>query len=86
MNTFWSYLAVIALAALVTLPALVGHARDRAVDRQLRQAATRDRTPRTAPPPPHPAAPADTPRPARAARPEGTNAPCATGAPCTAAA
>ncbi|MFI9581468.1 hypothetical protein ACIHCQ_06400 [Streptomyces sp. NPDC052236] len=38
MNTFLSYLVVLALAVLVLLPSLVGHARDRAIDRQLRQA------------------------------------------------
>lgn len=38
MNTFLSYLVVFALAVLVLLPSLVGHARDRAIDRQLRQA------------------------------------------------
>jgi hypothetical protein len=38
MNTFLSYLVVFAIAALIVLPSLVGHARDRAVDRQLREA------------------------------------------------
>ncbi|WP_327680455.1 hypothetical protein [Streptomyces sp. NBC_00467] len=38
MNAFLEYLFVIALFALITLPSLVGHARDRAVDRQLREA------------------------------------------------
>lgn len=41
MNAFLEYLFVIALFALITLPSLVGHARDRAVDRQLREAAGR---------------------------------------------
>jgi hypothetical protein len=47
MNTFLSYLVVFAIAALIVLPSLVGHARNRAIDRQLRRAAGR-RAPRTA--------------------------------------
>lgn len=42
MNTFLEYLFVIALYALIALPALVGYARDRAIDRQLRQAGLRE--------------------------------------------
>ncbi|MGW4028007.1 hypothetical protein ACWEFL_01605 [Streptomyces sp. NPDC004838] len=38
MNTFLAALAVIALGGVVLLPSLLGHARDRAVDRQLRAA------------------------------------------------
>ncbi|MEW1549365.1 hypothetical protein [Streptomyces tsukubensis] len=41
MNTLWSYLAVTALTAFVTLPSLLGAARDRAIDRELREAAAR---------------------------------------------
>lgn len=41
MNTFLEYLFVIALFALIALPSLVGYARDRAIDRQLRQAELR---------------------------------------------
>lgn len=41
MNTFLEYLFVIALYAPIALPALVGYARDRAIDRQLRQAELR---------------------------------------------
>jgi hypothetical protein len=44
MNTFLEYLVVLALFGIVLLPALVGHARDRAIDRQLRQAARRSST------------------------------------------
>ncbi|MFB4422046.1 hypothetical protein C5F59_013265 [Streptomyces sp. QL37] len=38
MNTFLSYLAVAVLFALVLLPALVGFARERRIDRELRDA------------------------------------------------
>ncbi|WP_307661227.1 hypothetical protein [Streptomyces sp. V1I1] len=41
MNTFLEYLFVIALFALIALPSLVGYARDRAVDRRLREAERR---------------------------------------------
>ncbi|MEU0134220.1 hypothetical protein ABZ172_09325 [Streptomyces sp. NPDC006296] len=41
MNTFLSYLAVTALFALVLLPALVGLARERRIDRALRDAGRR---------------------------------------------
>ena len=38
MNTFMNYLAVAVLFALVLLPALVGLARERRIDRELRDA------------------------------------------------
>ncbi|MFE4455236.1 hypothetical protein [Streptomyces sp. NPDC056796] len=38
MNTFLSYLVIAALFALVLLPALVGLARERRIDRALRDA------------------------------------------------
>ncbi|MGW4232018.1 hypothetical protein ACWEF9_22435 [Streptomyces sp. NPDC004980] len=38
MNTFLSYLVIAALFPLVLLPSLVGHARERRIDRQLREA------------------------------------------------
>ncbi|MEU1125947.1 hypothetical protein ABZ371_20860 [Streptomyces sp. NPDC005899] len=38
MNTFLSFLSIAALFALVLLPALVGAARERRIDRQLREA------------------------------------------------
>ncbi|MEU5655438.1 hypothetical protein ABZ802_07475 [Streptomyces sp. NPDC047737] len=38
MNTFLSYLSITALFALVLLPALVGFARERRIDRELREA------------------------------------------------
>ncbi|MFE3516940.1 hypothetical protein [Streptomyces sp. NPDC059166] len=38
MNTFLSYLSIAALFAFVTLPALVGLARERRISRELRQA------------------------------------------------
>lgn len=38
MNTFMEYLFVIALLGLIMLPSLVGHLRERAIDRQLREA------------------------------------------------
>ncbi|MEU0304446.1 hypothetical protein ABZ252_34090 [Streptomyces sp. NPDC006175] len=41
MNTFLSYLAVVVLFALVLLPALVGLARERRIDRALREAERR---------------------------------------------
>ncbi|MFI6285382.1 hypothetical protein ACIBCM_11595 [Streptomyces sp. NPDC051018] len=39
MNTAIALIAVLAIAGLITLPSLLGHARDRAIDRQLREAA-----------------------------------------------
>ncbi|MFJ8748231.1 hypothetical protein ACIREO_02625 [Streptomyces sp. NPDC102441] len=47
MNTFLSYLSIAALFALVLLPALVGLARERRIDRELRDA---ERRRETAPP------------------------------------
>ncbi|MET7366907.1 hypothetical protein ABZS61_13905 [Streptomyces sp. NPDC005566] len=47
MNTFLSYLATAALLAFVLLPALAGLARERRIDRELRDAQRR----RTAQPP-----------------------------------
>lgn len=41
MNTFLSYLSIAALFALVLLPALVGFARERRIDRELREAELR---------------------------------------------
>ncbi len=41
MNTFLEYLFVVAVLGLVLLPSLIGHARDRAIERQLRKAAGR---------------------------------------------
>ncbi|MFJ3699954.1 MULTISPECIES: hypothetical protein [Streptomyces] len=41
MNTFLSYLAIAALFALVLLPALAGLARERRIDRELRDAQRR---------------------------------------------
>ncbi|MFE6189500.1 hypothetical protein ACFQ6U_34295, partial [Streptomyces sp. NPDC056465] len=38
MNTFLSYLAIAALFALVLLPAALGFARERRIDRELREA------------------------------------------------
>ncbi|MFD5427548.1 hypothetical protein [Streptomyces sp. NPDC127084] len=38
MNTFVSYIAVLGILALVGLPSFIGHLRDRAIDRQLRDA------------------------------------------------
>ncbi|MFD5869880.1 hypothetical protein [Streptomyces sp. NPDC060322] len=38
MNTFLSYLAIAALFALVLLPAVLGFARERRIDRELREA------------------------------------------------
>ncbi|MGI5480774.1 hypothetical protein [Streptomyces lavendofoliae] len=38
MDTLFTYLVVAAFLVLLTLPSLAGHARDRAVDRQLRRA------------------------------------------------
>ncbi|MET7619515.1 hypothetical protein [Streptomyces sp. NPDC005408] len=38
MNTFLDYLFVIALMGLILLPALVGQARERIIDRELREA------------------------------------------------
>lgn len=43
MNTFLSYLVIAALFILVLLPALVGLARERHIDRQLRDAERRRR-------------------------------------------
>ncbi|MFJ2009294.1 hypothetical protein ACIQJ8_02570 [Streptomyces globisporus] len=42
MNLFLNYLVVTALLALVLLPAGLGLARERRIDRQLRDAARRD--------------------------------------------
>ncbi|MEU9233271.1 hypothetical protein [Streptomyces subrutilus] len=39
MNTLLNYLAVLAVAALLLAPALYGTARERRIDRQLREAA-----------------------------------------------
>ncbi|MEU9250910.1 hypothetical protein AB0D66_03570 [Streptomyces sp. NPDC048270] len=39
MNTLLNYLAVLAVAALLLAPALYGAARERRIDRQLREAA-----------------------------------------------
>ncbi|MFC9299064.1 hypothetical protein ACFTWH_18360 [Streptomyces sp. NPDC057011] len=39
MSTFLNYLTVLALAALLLAPALYGLARERRIDRQLREAA-----------------------------------------------
>ncbi|MGW0554529.1 hypothetical protein ACWDZ6_10060 [Streptomyces sp. NPDC002926] len=41
MNTLLNYLFVVALFGLITLPSFVGHARERAIDRQLREAELR---------------------------------------------
>ncbi|MEU8707137.1 hypothetical protein [Streptomyces sp. NPDC048565] len=41
MNTFLSYLSIAALFTLVLLPALVGFARERRIDRELREAERR---------------------------------------------
>ncbi|MFD6971865.1 hypothetical protein [Streptomyces sp. NPDC059979] len=41
MNTFLSYLAVLAIATLLLAPSLYGALRDRRIDRQLRAVATR---------------------------------------------
>ncbi|MGR8008368.1 hypothetical protein [Streptomyces hypolithicus] len=38
METFTNYLAVIVVFVLLTLPSFIGHARDRRIDRQLREA------------------------------------------------
>lgn len=50
MNTFLSYLSIAALFALVLLPALAGFARERRIDRALREAqrAGEARAPETA--------------------------------------
>ncbi|MEW2084062.1 hypothetical protein [Streptomyces sp. NPDC005283] len=50
MNTFLNYLFVLALFGLITLPSLVGLARERAIDRQLREAELRKSEPREAEP------------------------------------
>ncbi|MFD9715002.1 hypothetical protein [Streptomyces sp. NPDC059076] len=42
MDTFLGYLIVLGLLTLLVLPSLVGHARDRSVDRQLRAAERED--------------------------------------------
>ncbi|MFD5103315.1 hypothetical protein [Streptomyces albidochromogenes] len=48
MATFLNYLVVLALFVLLTLPSFLGHARDRRIDRQLRQAENpRPRQPET---------------------------------------
>jgi len=41
MNTFLNYLAVVVLFALVLLPSVLGLARERRIDRELRDAASR---------------------------------------------
>jgi hypothetical protein len=38
MDTFVNYLTVILVFALIALPSLVGHARDRRIDRQIARA------------------------------------------------
>ncbi|MBT2527593.1 hypothetical protein J7E91_19725 [Streptomyces sp. ISL-99] len=49
METFLNYLAVLVLFVLLTLPSFIGHARERRIDRQLRQAENpRPRQPETA--------------------------------------
>lgn len=60
MNTFLNYLGIAAVFALFLLPTLVGIARERRIDRQLREA---ERGRRTAPP-----ETADAAQPVRAAR------------------
>ncbi|GAA1515150.1 hypothetical protein GCM10009730_20760 [Streptomyces albidochromogenes] len=48
MATFLNYLVVLVLFILLTLPSFLGHARDRRIDRQLRQAENpRPRRPET---------------------------------------
>ncbi|MFE5858843.1 hypothetical protein ACFQ61_37205 [Streptomyces sp. NPDC056500] len=42
MDTFLGYLIVLGLLTLLVLPSLVGHVRDRSVDRQLRAAERED--------------------------------------------
>ncbi|MEV6264910.1 hypothetical protein AB0M42_29745 [Streptomyces sp. NPDC051784] len=44
MNTFLSYLSIAVLFALVTLPALLGLARERRISHELREAARRRET------------------------------------------
>ncbi|MGX1881163.1 hypothetical protein [Streptomyces sp. NPDC055287] len=46
MDTFLNYLAVIVVFTLLTLPSFIGHARDRRIDRQLREAENPHRSPR----------------------------------------
>lgn len=60
MNTFLNYLGIAALFALVLLPVLVGVARERRIDRELREA-ERDRSTR-------PPQTTDAARPVRVAR------------------
>ncbi|WP_435888136.1 hypothetical protein [Streptomyces niveus] len=45
MNTIGGYLVVLALFALLALPGLIGHLRERAIDRQLRRAEHPDGAP-----------------------------------------
>ncbi|MEU9359301.1 hypothetical protein AB0D35_14525 [Streptomyces sp. NPDC048301] len=45
MNTFLSYLSIAALFALVTLPALLGFARERRISHELREARRREAQP-----------------------------------------
>ncbi|WP_327268342.1 hypothetical protein OG233_09815 [Streptomyces sp. NBC_01218] len=65
MNTFLNLLGVTLLAVLVLLPALVGFARERRIDRELRAA---EHARRTDPPDPVPAQPLDAVRPRGATR------------------
>ncbi len=49
MTTFLNYLAVLTVFLLLTLPSFIGHARERRIDRQLREAGNpRPRQPETA--------------------------------------
>ncbi|MFC8829675.1 hypothetical protein ACFT9I_30565 [Streptomyces sp. NPDC057137] len=45
MNTIGGYLVVLALFGLLALPGLIGYAKDRAIDRQLRRAEHLDGAP-----------------------------------------
>ncbi|WP_405794920.1 hypothetical protein [Streptomyces sp. NBC_01506] len=45
MNTIGGYLVVLALFVLLALPGIVGHIKDRAIDRQLRRAEHPDGAP-----------------------------------------
>ncbi|MEV0011673.1 hypothetical protein AB0M10_21805 [Streptomyces sp. NPDC051840] len=45
MNTFLSYLSIAVLFALVTLPALLGFARERRISHELREARRRETQP-----------------------------------------
>ncbi|WP_351232478.1 hypothetical protein [Streptomyces sp. NPDC002133] len=42
MNTFLTYLVIVGMLVFVGLPSLIGYARDRAIDRGLREAEHRD--------------------------------------------